>query len=283
LDCNTINRDNHRNDAIIENADLDEKVSEEELKNICIIPARMGSSRFPGKPLASILGISMIEHVYRRAALCEQLGSVFVATPDEEIRLAVEAFGGKVIMTSHEHERASDRVAEAVQDMGCDIVVMIQGDEPMTTPEMIAMAIEPFVTDSAVQCVNLAKRVETEADQDNPNTIKTVMDQRGNALYFSREPIPTRRKFGFENIPVYKQVCIIPFRRDFLFEYTNLPPTPLEQAESIDMLRILEHGLDVKLVEIENQTHAVDTPADLELVEQLMHDDPYLDSYMDKK
>ena len=250
------------------------------MRNVCIIPARMGSSRFPGKPLASILGMPMIEHVYKRANLCKYLEAVYIATPDEKIHQAVEAFGGQVIMTSHEHERASDRVAEAVKDMDCDLVVMIQGDEPMTTPDMIAKAIEPF-SDPAVQCVNLAKRIETETDQDNPNTIKVVMDNQGNALYFSREPIPNRGKIGFKNIPVYKQVCIIPFRRDFLFQYSNLPPTPLEQAESIDMLRILEHGLDVKLVEIDQQTHAVDTQADLELVEQLMRDDPYLDSYME--
>ena len=250
---------------------------------VAIIPARMGSSRFPGKPLAPVLGITIVEHVYKRSALCEQLESVYVATPDEEIRQAVEAFGRQAIMTSPEHERASDRVAEAAQNLDADIVVMIQGDEPMTRPEMIEMAIEPFFSDSSVQCVNLAKRIETEAEQDNPNTIKTVMDQRGNALYFSREPIPTRQKMGFESIPVYKQVCIIPFRRDFLFEYTNLTPTPLEQAESIDMLRLLEHGYAVKLVEIPYQTHAVDTQADLELVENLMRDDPLLGMYMDDR
>ncbi len=246
---------------------------------IAIIPARMGSSRFPGKPLAPILGCSMLEHVYKRTAMCKRLDAVYVATPDEEIREAVEAFGGLAIMTSHAHERASDRVAEAAESLIADIVVMVQGDEPMTRPEMIDLAIEPFFQDDSVQCVNLAKRILTEAEMENPNTIKLVMDREGTALYFSREPIPTRRQLGFEHIPVYKQVCIIPFRRDFLFKYTQLSPTPLEQAESIDMLRILEHGYDVKIVEIPFQTNAVDTQADLELVEQLMSGDPLLDIY----
>jgi len=245
-----------------------------------IIPARMGSSRFPGKPLAPILGCSMLEHVYMRTALCKRLDAVYVATPDEEIRDAVEAFGGLAIMTSQAHERASDRVAEAAESLDADIVVMVQGDEPMTRPEMIELAIEPFFKDESIQCVNLATCILSETEMDNPNTIKLVMDQEGNALYFSREPIPTRRRLSFENIPIYKQVCIIPFRRDFLFRYTQLSPTPLEQAESIDMLRILEHGYDVKIVEIPFNTNAVDTQADLEFVEQLMSDDPLLKKYI---
>ncbi len=248
---------------------------------IAVIPARMDSSRFPGKPLAPILGHSMLEHVYKRTALCSRLDAVFVATPDEEIGRAVDAFGGRWIMTAPTHERASDRVAEAIRDLDADLVVMVQGDEPMTRPEMIDLAIDPFFENPDVKCVNLVKRIETEREFEDPNTIKVVMDQEGNALYFSREPIPTRKKQPFSQIPVFKQVCIIPFRRDFLLEYTRMSPTPLEIAESVDMMRILEHGHGVKLVETLYESHAVDVPEDLLRVENLMTGDELLKQYIE--
>ncbi len=247
------------------------------------IPARMGSSRFPGKPLAPILGRPMIEHVYRRTALCQRLDQVFVATCDEEIRQAVEAFGGKVIMTSSAHQRASDRIAEAAEGLEADIVVMVQGDEPMVVPQMIDQALGPLLDDPEVQCVNLAKRIESDKEFNDPNTIKVVMDLRGDALYFSREPVPTRRLQSCNKIPVFKQVCIIPFRRDFLLRYARLEPTALEQAESVDMLRAMEHGYRVRLVETGFDSHAVDTPADLAMVESLMAQDPLLDQYMTRQ
>lgn len=243
------------------------------------IPARMGSSRFPGKPLAPILGRPMIEHVYYRTALCPMVDEVFVATCDEEIREAVERFGGKVIMTSAAHQRASDRIAEAAEGFEADIVVMVQGDEPMIAPHMVAAAVAPMLDDPTIRCVNLAKRIETEEEYRDPNTIKVVMDHQGYALYFSREPIPTRRILDFDRIPVFKQVCIIPFLRDFLIQFAGLEPTPLEQAESVDMLRILEHGYRVRLVETMVNTHAVDTPSDLVLVESLMLNDPLVAEY----
>lgn len=249
------------------------------MKIIGIIPARMGSSRFPDKPLAPILGRPMIEHVYRRIALCHTLDAVYVATCDEDIRSAVEAFAGRVIMTSSEHRRASDRVAEAAQHLDADIVVMVQGDEPMTTPEMIELAIAPMLSDPQVQCVNLVKRIDSNKEYRDPNAVKVVMDRQGDALYFSREPIPTQQLLGFEEIPVFKQVCIIPFRWDLLLQYARLGPSPLEQAESIDMLRFLEHGYRVRLVETDVDTHAVDTPADLALVESLMRHDPLVAQY----
>lgn len=250
------------------------------MKIVAVIPARMGSSRFPGKPLAPILGRPMIEHVYYRTALCQSLDETYVATCDEEIRHAVEEFGGKAIMTSPEHQRASDRVAEAAQHLDAGVVVMVQGDEPMTVPEMIDLAVAPMLDDPQVRCVNLAKRIETEEEFLNPNTIKVVMDRQGDALYFSREPIPTRQKLGFEKLPTFKQVCVIPFRRKLLFTYASLEPTPLEQAESVDMLRLLEHGYKVRLAETDYDTYAVDTPADRDLVESLMRDDPLVDEYM---
>jgi len=244
------------------------------------IPARMASFRFPGKPLAPIMGIPMIEHVYRRVALCETLDAVYVATCDEEIKTAVEGFGGEAIMTSEVHQRASDRVAEAALELDADVIVMVQGDEPMVVPQMIDQAVAPFVAEGDVQCVNLTKRILDEDEYLNPNTIKVVMDERGDALYFSREPIPTRRILDFENIPAFKQVCIIPFTRDLLLTYAELEPTPLEIAESVDMLRFLEHGYKVRMVETEFETYAVDTQEDLRRVENILRNDPLVDRYL---
>ena len=237
---------------------------------VAIIPARMGSSRFPGKPLAQLLGRPMIEHVLRSVEMCTQLDAVYVATCDEEIRKVVEEFGGRVIMTSPSHERATDRVAEAAEQIEAGIVVMVQGDEPMITPEMIEAAIAPLMADRSVGCVNLVHRITKRHDYSDPNTIKVAMDVNGDALYFSRAPIPAIEFSETVQLPVFKQVCVIPFRRESLREFTRLPPTPLERAESIDMLRLIEHGRRVRLVETTVETHAVDTPEDLRLVETLM-------------
>ena len=237
---------------------------------VAIIPARMGSSRFPGKPLAPLLGRPMIEHVLRRTEMCTQLSAVYVATCDEEIKNVVGRLGGRVIMTSPAHERASDRVAEAAEQVEADIVVMIQGDEPMITPAMITAAVTPLLDDRSVECVNLVRRITNARDYLDPNTIKVVMNANHDALYFSRAPIPSIEFTEANHLPVFKQVCVIPFRAEFLREFALLPPTELERAESIDMLRILEHGRRVRLVETTVETHAVDTPKDLRLVERLM-------------
>lgn len=246
---------------------------------VAIIPARMGSSRFPGKPLAPLRGRPMVEHVVRRAAMCHQLDAVYVATCDEEIRTLVEGFGGGVIMTSAAHERAGDRVAEAAERVEADVIVMIQGDEPMVTPDMIVAAVTPMLLDSSVSCVNLARRIDGQEEYVDRNTIKVVMNVHGDALYFSRSPIPSVDFARAGGAPVFKQVCVIPFRRDFLREFARLPQTPLEQVESVDMLRVVEHGFRVRLVETEVDTHAVDTPDDLRLVKVLMKDDPLLLRY----
>ncbi len=251
------------------------------MKIVAIIPARMGSSRFPGKPLAPILGRPMIEHVYRRTILCEALNDVFVATCDRDIYKSVEAFGGKAIMTSPSHERASDRVAEAAAGMDSDVIVMVQGDEPMTYPEMIAESLEPFIGgDHEVACVNLTARIKSPKEFQNPNTIKVVMDRDGYALYLSREPIPTLHLQDFDQIPAFKQVCIIPFTAAALQEFVQLEPTPLEIAESIDMMRFIEHGRRVRMVKTAFATHAVDTPNDLKLVEGLLLKDPLTGKYL---
>jgi 3-deoxy-manno-octulosonate cytidylyltransferase (CMP-KDO synthetase) len=246
---------------------------------IAIIPARMGSSRFPGKPLARILGRPMIEHVFRRAAMSDLLDAVYVATCDEEIRSVAEGFAAPVLMTSPAHERASDRVAEAAAALDADIVVMIQGDEPMITPGMIASAVAPMIEDPSVTCVNLARRIVNWEEYYDRNTIKVVTDVHGDALYFSRAPIPTLNFADVERGGAFKQVCVIPFRRDFLCEFARLKQTPLERAESIDMLRVIENGRRVRMAPTEVDTHAVDTAKDLRLVESLMKDDPLILRY----
>jgi 3-deoxy-manno-octulosonate cytidylyltransferase (CMP-KDO synthetase) len=249
------------------------------MKTIAVIPARMGSSRFPGKPLAMILGRTMIEHIYRRVSMSKSLEATYIATCDEEIKQVAQNFGAPVIMTANTHERASDRVAEATAEIDADLIVMVQGDEPMTHPEMIDTAVAPFKDDLQLDCVNLVKRIDNEADFYSTNTIKVIMNQRGDALYMSRQPIPTLNKLGFEHTLAHKQVCIIPFRRATLIDYSHLPPTPLEQFESVDMLRLLEHGYRVKMVKTEFDTQAVDTEDDLIRVTKLMESDPLIASY----
>jgi 3-deoxy-manno-octulosonate cytidylyltransferase (CMP-KDO synthetase) len=244
------------------------------MKIIAIIPARMGSSRFPGKPMAKILGKPMIGHVYENVNKSSMLESTIVATCDNEIFEYIQSIGGKAVMTSDTYERASDRCAEALVKMEkekgflYDIVVMVQGDEPMTRPDMINEAVKPMLEDDTIKVVNLIAPIETIQEFEDRNCIKVVCDLKGNAIYFSREPIPTRVKI--ENIPMMKQVCIIPFQRDFLLEYTQLEPSPLEIMESVDMMRVIEHGYKVKMSPTKFKSFAVDTAEDLIKVENLM-------------
>jgi 3-deoxy-manno-octulosonate cytidylyltransferase (CMP-KDO synthetase) len=245
---------------------------------ISIIPARMGSSRFPGKPMADILGMPMIGHVYKRVKMSETLSEVYVATCDKEIYDYIESIGGKAVMTSDCHERCSDRCAEAMLKIEkdtnnkCDIMVMVQGDEPLTYPQMIDEAVKPMLDDKNINITNLVADLETVEEFEDPNEVKVVMDKQNNALYFSREPIPSRKK-GVLNVPMKKQVCVIPFRRDFLLEYNKMEPTPLEIIESVDMMRILENGGRVKMIPTRYKTKAVDTQEDLEKVIEMMKDD----------
>ena len=248
------------------------------MKVDAIIPARMGSTRYPGKPLCDIQGKSMVEHVYARTELSESVDETYVATPDEEIKEEVESFGGQAIMTGS-HTRPVSRVAEAAKSTDGDIVVVVQGDEPLVYPDMIDNAIEPMKDDESIGCVNLAKEIEDEEVFRDPNTVKLTVDLDWNALFFSREPIPNLRDVSFEEFDVYKQVCIMPFRRDFLFNYIELDETPLVLAESIDMLRLLEHGYDVKVVETEREVHAVDTEEDHRRVEKMMEKDDLFGEY----
>jgi 3-deoxy-manno-octulosonate cytidylyltransferase (CMP-KDO synthetase) len=245
------------------------------MRIVGIIPARMGSSRFPGKPLAVIDGVPMLGHVYFRSRLNRRLDALYIATCDEEIRQYAGEIGARCIMTSPLHERASDRTAEAVDRIEeqsserIDVVVMIQGDEPLLHPEMIDEALAPLLTDASVQVVNLMAPLDDEGWRD-PNEIKVVCDRRGRALYFSRHPIPCRRTAG---VRLFKQVCIIPFRRPFLAVFANLEPTPLERAESIDMLRALEHGFPVHMAATAHASRSVDTVEDLIAVEAMMDAD----------
>lgn len=244
------------------------------MKILAIIPARMDSSRFPGKPMKKILGEPMIGHVYKRVAKSSLLDMTVVATCDQEIYDYVASIGGKAVMTKDTHERASDRCAEALikleeeRKTQFDIVVMVQGDEPMTQPDMIAEAVQPMLDDPSIQVVNLVGEIIDTVEFEDRNCIKVVCDNHGNALYFSREPIPTRSKC--DQVPMRKQVCVIPFRRDYLIEYTLLDPTPLEIAESVDMMRVLEHGMKVYMAPTQHSTYAVDTAEDLQRVEQIM-------------
>jgi len=244
------------------------------LKILALIPARMGSSRFPGKPMANILGKPMIGHVYDNVKKNNLTNEIAVATCDDEIYNYIESIGGRAVMTLDKHERASDRCAEALliieqeDTIKFDIVVMVQGDEPMINSDMISEALSPMLDDSKILITNLLGKIESKEEFEDPNCIKVVCDLNNNALCFSREPIPTRAKT--EEIPMGKQICVIPFQRDFLIEYNGLKPTPLEIAESVDMLRVLEHGIKVRMVPTNYNTHAVDTEEDLREVEELI-------------
>lgn len=254
-------------------------------KVIGIIPARMGSSRFPGKPLAKICNMPMIGHVYFRSKMSGLLNEVYIATCDNEIKNYIESIGGKAIMTAVTHKRASDRVAEAMLKIErdtkekIDIVVMIQGDEPMIYPEMIEEAVIPLMNNmSEVLITNLMAPLDSKQNHEDPNEVKVVVDKNNFALYFSREPIPSGKKESNKN-NIYKQVCIIPFTREFLLKFNELKPTPLEIIESIDMLRLLEHGYKVLMVPTAYKTYSVDTPEDLDYVEQLMKNDNLYNLY----
>lgn len=241
---------------------------------LVLIPARMGSSRFPGKPMAPIMGKPMIGHVYERVSKSHFLNLTAVATCDEEIYDYIESIGGVAVMTSHKHERASDRCAEALikleelNNTRYDIIVMVQGDEPMIHPDMIIESVQPLLDDPKIQVVNLMGKITEIEEFEDRNCIKVVCDLNSDALYFSREPIPTRTRA--DDVQMGKQVCVIPFRRDYLLEYNNLKPTPLEVAESVDMMRVLEHGMKVRMVPTSHSTQSVDTLEDLKKVEQLM-------------
>lgn len=254
---------------------------------IGIIPARMSSSRLPNKPLADILGMPMIGHVYLRSKMSSLLKEVYVATCDKEIVDYIDSIGGKSIMTLNTHERASDRTAEALlkieENLGekIDIVVMIQGDEPMVTSEMISASVKPLLENEDINITNLMAKIESKEEHEDPAEVKVVVDKNNYAIYFSREPIPSRKK-GAVEIPMLKQVCIIPFRRDFLMKYNSMEQTPLEIIESVDMNRLIENDIKIKMVLCKENTLSVDTAEDLKRVNFLMKNDKIKNLYLNE-
>ncbi len=263
-------------------------MSKTNLRIIGMIPARMASTRFPNKPMAKIAGIPMIGHVYLRCAMSELLDDLYVATCDREIYDYIESIGGKAVMTRDTHERASDRCAEALQKIEtetgkkADIMVMIQGDEPMIRPQMIDEAIQPLLEENEYVISNLMTEIKSKEEQANPNRVKVVVDKDNCAMYYSREPIPSWKK-GATSVPMLNQTGIILFRRDFLFKYMKMEQTPLEIIESVDMLRVLENGYKIKMVLTEDTTVGVDTPDDLDMASKEMKKDMLYPKYADKK
>lgn len=253
------------------------------LKIVSIIPARMAATRFPNKPLAPIKGLPMIEHVRRRALLSENIHDVYVATCDVEIKDVVEKNGGKAIITSDQHERCTDRIAEAAKDIECDVVVNVQGDEPLLQPRMLDEVVAPFLENHDLDVVNLLSPITEDSEFNDANAPKVVLDRHMNCLYMSREAIPSVKKASTPHFPKYKQLGIMAFRSDFLQKYTQLEPTPLEEIESIDMLRCLEHGYSIRGVVTEGTMIGVDIPSDVERVEIALENDALFPKIISQK
>ncbi len=242
------------------------------------IPARMGSSRFPGKPLVLIDGKPMLWHVWQRTKLSDQLDDIVIATCDREIKEAAESFGAKVIMTSDKHVRANDRIAEVAERMPCNIILNIQGDEPAFNPQLITDAVKMIKSDSAIQCVSPASIIADDEELNNIHTIKVAFDLKGKIIYFSRCPIPSdsvvKREF-----PSYRQVPIIAFRSNFCQKIAKLEPGPFELQEGTDLLRAIEHDLPVHVLITQFSTIGVDIPSDRDMVENILKNDPIYKLY----
>jgi len=234
-----------------------------------VIPARFRSKRFEGKVLADLSGKPIIQHVYERACRASLLEKVLVATDDERIRQAVLAFGGEAVMTSPDHASGTDRIGEAVKSIDVDVVVNIQGDEPLIEPSAIDAVVEPLLTDRSIQMATLMRQISDPRDHENPNVVKVVTDKDGFALYFSRSTIPYSG--GDRDSPVYGHVGIYAYRKDFLLHFIRLAPTPLEKIERLEQLRALENGFRIKVVKVEHYRGVgVDTPEDLEKARRLL-------------
>lgn len=254
------------------------------MKILGVIPARMASTRFPNKPMASIMGIPMIGHCFIRSKMCTLLDEVYVATCDKEIFEYINSIGGKVVMTADTHERASERSAEAMLNIEkelngqqFDIVVMIQGDEPLINPEMISEAVTPLINGKNM-VANLMAPLLTEEERINPNNVKVVADINGNAIYMSREPIPSKKKFS-GCLPSFRQLGLIAFTREALLKFVHIETTPLEIYESVDMNRFLEHRVPIQMIVTKFEADSVDTPDDLKRVDAKMQHDPLFQSY----
>lgn len=238
------------------------------MKVICVIPARFASTRLPGKPLALIAGKPMIQHVYTKACQAKLPEEVIVATDDQKVVEVVKGFGGNVVMTSSEHPSGTDRLAEvALNYPDVDVIVNVQGDEPMITPQVIDALAEAFNKDPGLSMTTLKTLMEPE-EYDNPNAVKVVTDLNDYALYFSRSLVPYPRKKN-DAFKVYKHVGVYAYRRDFLLQYAALEPTPLEQVESLEQLRVLENGFKIKVLTSDFHGIGIDTKDDLDAVNKL--------------
>lgn len=240
-----------------------------------VIPARYASTRFEGKALADIMGKPMVQRVYERTSRASLVSEVIVATDDRRIVEAVKAFGGRVEMTSASHETGTDRLAEVAERIDSEIIVNVQGDEPLIEPAMIDEVIRPLVDDDSVMMGTLKSRVRNLHDFLSPNVVKVVTDRDGFALYFSRSPLPFFRDkwndlkdeaFASGRLLCFKHVGIYVYRREFLIRYARMPQTPLECSEKLEQLRALENGFRIKVVDTEYESIGVDSPADLEKV-----------------
>jgi 3-deoxy-manno-octulosonate cytidylyltransferase (CMP-KDO synthetase) len=242
---------------------------------VAVIPARYASSRLPGKPLADINGKPMIQHVVERTRMAHLVNDVIVATDDERIMDAVCAFGGTAVMTPVDCPSGSDRIALVARDLpSTEIIVNVQGDEPVIPPDMIDEAVAPLLKDTSLPVGTLVTRLRTVAELLDPNVVKALLDRQGRCLYFSRSPVPFGRDVTpaelLERYPVYRHVGMYVYRRDFLMHYAALEQTPLEQAEKLEQLRILEHGYSIHAAVTAHTSIAVDTAADLERVRAMM-------------
>jgi 3-deoxy-manno-octulosonate cytidylyltransferase (CMP-KDO synthetase) len=238
-------------------------------QTVVVIPARYGSTRLPGKPLAPIDGRPMIEHVYQRAKSAKHISRVIVATDDLRIARAVLSFGGEVKLTRRDHPTGTDRLAEVAAKLSCDVVVNVQGDEPLIDPRAIDEAVAPFA-DPGVLITTLCRRITDANELNNPNVVKVAIDRGGFALYFSRAPIPYVRDPRGGWPPMFRHVGLYAYRRSALMVIAALEPTPLERAEALEQLRALEHGIRIKVVDTAYDSIGVDTPEDLEHVRRLL-------------
>jgi len=251
---------------------------------IGVIPARMGASRFPGKPMETLHGMPMVGHCYHRTRLAPGIGQTYVATCDEEIADYINSIGGNAIMTSDQHMRATTRTAEALEVIESqtgekvDVVVMVQGDEPLIPPDTINETLQCF-DDSGVEIANVMCRFRAQEAFEDKNNVKVVVDRHNNALYFSREPIPSPWK-GWDHMPCYMQTGIIAFRRDTLLRFNAMDETPLERVESIDMNRVLETGGSIRMVLTDVVTIGVDTREELKAAEVLLVNDSVMKRYL---
>jgi len=245
-----------------------------------VIPARMASSRYPGKPLIPILGLPMIEHVRRRALLADGVDSVVVATCDLAIKEFVDLSGGQAVMTKDTHERCTERVQEAMESLPADIVVMVQGDEPLLNPKAITQVAQPLLDEPSLNVVNLLSPLDSPDDLINPNIVKAVCDINQNVIYLTRSAVPYFR--NTIKVPVFRQTGIMAFRSSFLPRFSALSETALEVAESIDMLRLLEHGVRIQGVVVDYVTIGVDRPSDVQIIESVLREDAFQKSLNNK-